>query len=137
MREIKFRGKRVDNGEWVQGNFVQTYTKTKDKLLVATSIFAWDGKELIRVLPETVGQYTGLKDKNNTEIYEGDIVVCNYKKRRYEVRYKDNMFEAITKPDKDKFQYVFGRDWDDLEVIGIIHDNPDRICKATDSTCLV
>ncbi len=63
MREIKFRGKRVDNGEWVCGNLVTYFNKP------SIQDYAQSNGEIFAVDPETVGQYTGLKDK-----YAGDII---------------------------------------------------------------
>jgi len=83
MREIKFRGKKVDNGEWVYG------------YLMGKSIIG-DFMNHDFVVPETVGQFTGLKDKNGVEIYEGDIVQTHDLKMREFISTQSKLsFEVI------------------------------------------
>lgn len=119
-REILFRGKCVDNGEWVEGCF------WKDIWGDNTEYIYYDGEDY-EVIPETVGQYTGLTDKNDKKIFEGDIVT--YKEKIYTVDWCDDcvsfVLPCINYPELETdFRPFYGTD---LEVIGNIHDNPELL----------
>ncbi|GHU09555.1 phage protein [Spirochaetia bacterium] len=73
MREIEFRGKRKDTGKWVYGFYYQ-FAEIEDY----HRIFENNYRCGVAVDPETVGQYTGLRDKNGVKIFEGDIVLVSY-----------------------------------------------------------
>ena len=80
MIEFLFHGKRVDNGEWVEGYYYESkisgcfILSPKIKVRKKDGVVIKDSFEVAEVIPETVGQYTGLTDKNGKKIFEGDII---------------------------------------------------------------
>ena len=159
MREILFRGKRVDNGEWVEGGLCDYDS--------GVSIFVvnhYDGDlyeppytdlDEIEVVPETVGQYTGLVDKDNERIFTGDILKYTRKnchnvyEKEFETFFKggdlvtyleiyyDDTCAAFKFRHYDENKKLFGSgflifndsraDENILEIIGNIHDNPELL----------
>ena len=124
MREILFRGKRTDGGEWVYGYIYQDG-------LIGCNIFQTNPHLAAYIVdPSTIGQYTGLTDKNGKKIFEGDIVLRHDKKA--EVRYQPSEFVLVF-PDNPYPQcgllttsYLN----EGIEVIGNIHDNPELLKEA-------
>lgn len=120
MREILFRGKRTDNGEWVYGYVCRYGWTGKGKTYIvpdyASALYS------LEVDPETVGQYTGLSDKNGTKIFEGDIVLLKGDEEPYQVVFDESCFQVYS----DSVRYAMDNFYDyEIEVIGNIYDDPE------------
>jgi len=147
MPKILFRGKKLDNGSWVCGSLLSFDCCKKAILPSAAKVFKQQGttticcNECYDVNPDTVGQYTGLADKNGTKIFEGDIVsgeqlgnkifgvICwindiagfgvRYRRRDEPTAWENSsILRNICRNPKLKFA---------AEVIGNIHDNPELL----------
>ena len=81
MREIKFKAKRLDNREWVKGSLIRSTVGIKEKAYIVDNFSSMSDYSVIGVDPSTVCQFTELKDKNGTPIYEGDIVMYKEKEK--------------------------------------------------------
>lgn len=154
MREILFRGKRIDNGEWVEGNyykipappvcFKEDLKTVRDKHYIIlenpNSYPDWGmPRQMVQVevIPETVGQYTGLTDKNGKKIFEGDIVktwrntIGKIEFGQYWDEETEEDFYGYAWIGKDKYgesiTLSLNKCWNGHEVIGNIHDNPELL----------
>ena len=134
MREILFHGKRADNGEWVEGDLLQI--KYYNKPIIECKIMPQAPvSSAYPVIPETVGQYTGLTDKNGKRIFEGDIVNVIYTSSLGEeftqittVRYDET--ECCFYPmrwEEDCVNCDYSTEITEIVVIGNIHDNPELL----------
>lgn len=143
-REIKFRGKRTKNGEWVYGDLLQ---KNSGRKVIMTNLHTWGDNpddvepygEYITVDPNTIGQFTGLKDKNGKEIYEGDIMFLSDRgSHKEEVIVEHGLYGWMFYNPKtatfysdgshtyyavENYRFMFGTG----VCIGNIHDNPELL----------
>ena len=145
MREILFRGKRADNGKWTTGT--PFFVKGRCKMIHAVAVhpdFLDEGNvyysEGYPVIDDTIGQYTGLTDKNGTKIFEGDIVrfslitgrsLVPQGLRQVTFSAGSFMIEDPYSGDDETISRIAASV--ELEVVGNVHDNPDMIADYIQS----
>lgn len=122
-----FRGKRKDNGEWVEGNLIKRRIWSSEFYVIRVEDNGFDSYVEYEVIPETVGQCTGLKDKNGKLIFEGDIVVSTSDRRL------SDRPRLITIDFERGCHYCAAKR--KPVVIGNIHDNPNLLKLEHDRLC--
>ena len=127
MREILFRGKRLNNGEWVEGDLLHL----PHGIVILKNGYA-------DIIPETIGQYTGLTDKNGKKIFEGDMVEY-YGTYSLEVfidkgQTKVRWYDTVTRREcSELFLGNYDEAYGECEIIGNIHDNPELLKGDNDA----
>lgn len=145
MREILFKAKRLDNGEWVEGSLLQTTAVSLKSFIVESSCYTfdkWDWNECAQVDTDTICQYTGLTDKNGNKIWENDILsvlligetdeqkencIVRYGRKTENFRIELGFNLEWTKTDYLRCDICFWTENREVEVIGNIFDNPELI----------
>ena len=138
MKQILFRGKRIDNNEWVHGFYFERLTDSIKHCYIKYE--TWDeGFVTYEVIPETVGQFTGICDKNGNKIFEGDIIhiKCGYglsafvgkgivffDEKRLQFRVKSVKPSSFDSKKGNVYDECDFTAIDSYEVIGNIYDNP-------------
>ena len=142
MREILFKAKRKDTGEWVEG-LLWKKKYNSNKIFISCFPDKDDNEEVFVVAQDTICQYTGLTDKNGRKIFEGDIVTTKYELGRggfytFEVYYNENLCQFALTINTGSYTKNKQYDWLQLtaskakkiEVIGNVFDNPELLEKA-------
>lgn len=96
LKDIKFKAKRLDNGEWIEGSLVKGYINSKEQTYIIPIFNKAGDIKTIEVNPSTICQFTGLRDKEGNEVWENDILIDDEKIIGY-IIFKDSSFYIVNK----------------------------------------
>ena len=124
-RQILFKAKKKDNGEWVEGGyFSEPYTEKK--FIICWNSFGLGFNEFIEVDPDTICQFTGLTDKNGKKIWENDIVELPDENVYFKCEWEKDTARFVLNGDRFTVDFDDYREYE-VEVIGNIFDNADLL----------
>ena len=135
MREILFKAKRIDNGEWVEGSYIKSQPINEYAKTNASMIICENGKgKLVQIDETTLCQYTGMTDKNGNKIWENDILEWEFE------NIPSDYYECVWLEDECAFAFKNGNDYTNpvdcydeysdhfcMKVIGTTFDNPELV----------
>ena len=108
IRNIKFKAKRLDNGEWVVGSLIRSTAGAKERAYIVDNFRSMSDYSVVGIDPSTVCQFTGLKDCEGKEIWEGDILESP---RKEEIFFDRGVFWIRSIDDNDLFPLVNDVTW--------------------------
>lgn len=136
MREILFKAKRIDNGEWVEGCYHKRYDLLANEehlIFRADSYTVWEYAEID---PETLCQFTGLCDKNGKKIWENDILMAHFDESFQEYKTYETVEWSfagfVIYEDGTRREYIDKFDLEHFEVVGNIFDNKELLQEEAD-----
>lgn len=142
MRDIIFKGKRKDNSEWVEGYLFDDDMVDSNRMFIGSLVITehkgmgedvWDiGHAFYEVIPETIGQYTGLTDKNGKKIFEGDLLewidrIVAVVWFDFNAQFDSKFIRYCNDKIVTNFKGIEPSDWHECKVIGNVFDNPELL----------
>ena len=145
MREILFKAKQIDNGEWVEGHYLRKYDLLEKEVHFIFQTDKHNTWRSVEIVPETLCQFTGLYDKNGKKIWENDIIKYHFGENYAPIKYGyyQNCFDSqkakhigfyVDWPDDKCLRKDLGYwiDMVDAVPVGNIFDNPELLQEDTD-----
>lgn len=129
IENIKFKAKRLDNGEWIYGSLIRSTAGVKERAYIVDNFSSMSDYSIVGIDPSTVCMFTGLKDKDDNEIYEHDLISISEDREPCEVIFAKGCFLAFNPKTLIRIPLIRGIDyyaWE-LHVVGNKFDKENNL----------